>query len=151
MIQLTLVRHATAEPGVPDRERRLSGRGRREAPGMARRALRAGARPETILTSTALRATETAAVFAEVIGAPVVEREELYGAAPAALLAAARGTSANEVMVVAHDPGLSDLATELAGRDVRMAPCNVAIFTWQGADWDAVGALPPDDIAFLAE
>jgi phosphohistidine phosphatase len=152
MIQLTLVRHAAAEsapPGGSDADRALSPRGRREAPDVARRVLRAGVRPETILSSTALRAASTASVFAEVLGATVAERDELYGADADDILAVAREHGAAEVLLVAHDPGLSALATTLAGREVRMAPSAAAIFTWHEGGWEAVGTASPDEVELV--
>ncbi len=63
--------------------------------------LRAGVRPEVLLSSTALRARETAAVFARTFDAEVTEQSELYLAEPDRLLAAARAAASDEVMVVA--------------------------------------------------
>lgn len=149
MIQLVLARHAKsdwADEGVVDHDRPLNDRGRRDAPAVARTVLRAGVRPEIVLSSTALRARETAAVFAKAFDADVTERPELYLAEPATLLAAARGAGVDEIMVVAHDPGMSALVSRLADRDVRMVTCAVAVFTWHDGTWDDVDAVSPDTV-----
>lgn len=148
MIQLVLVRHAKsdwADEGLDDHDRPLNARGRRDAPAMARTVLRAGVRPEVVLASTARRARETAEAFARAFDADVTEQPELYLAEPATLLAAARAAGVDEVMVVAHDPGMSALVSRLADRDERMVTCAVAVFTWNDGTWDDVDAVPPDE------
>ncbi|WP_125131513.1 histidine phosphatase family protein [Microbacterium sp. 10M-3C3] len=147
MIQIAFARHAKsdwADDGLDDHDRPLNDRGRRDAPEVAKRLLRSGVRPEVVLTSTALRARTTAQVFAEVFDAELREDPELYGADPDVLLAAARASGVDEVMVVAHDPGMSEVVSELAGDDVRMTTAAVAVFTWESATWDEIGATPPD-------
>lgn len=149
MIQLVLARHAKAEaghPGLHDHDRPLAARGVSDAAAMARRTLARGVRPEVLLTSTAVRARQTAAAFAEAFGVTATEQAELYGAPPARLLASASGAGAAEVMVVAHDPGMSELVSELAGRDVTMVTGAVAVFTWHDGDWADVGVTPPDEV-----
>lgn len=148
MIQLVLARHAKSDwgqPGLDDHDRPLNARGTRDAPEMAKTVLRLGVRPEVLLSSTALRARTTAAAFGAEFGVDVDEREELYGAAADELLAAARETGASEVMVVAHDPGMSELVSQLAERDVAMTTCAVAVLTWHDGDWSDVGVTPPDE------
>lgn len=152
MIQLILARHAKsdwADEGLDDHDRPLNDRGRRDAPAMARTVLRKGVRPEVVLSSTALRARQTAEAFARAFDAPITEQAELYLAEPAQILAAARGAGADEVMVVAHDPGMSALVSRLADRDERMVTCAVAIFTWHEGTWDDVDATPPDEFELL--
>jgi phosphohistidine phosphatase len=148
MIQLVLARHAKsdwADEGLDDHDRPLNDRGRRDAFAMARTLLRAGVRPEVLLSSSAVRARETAEAFARAFDVDVVENADLYLAAPEALLAAARAAGSDEVMVVAHDPGMSALVSRLADRDERMVTCAVAVFTWHEGTWDDVDATPPDE------
>jgi phosphohistidine phosphatase len=135
---------------VDDHDRPLNARGLRDAPEVARRLLRQGVRPEVVLTSTALRARTTAEVFAEVFGAELREQAELYGAGPDALLAAALASGVEEVMVVAHDPGMSAVVSGLSGQDVRMTTAAVAVFTWESAGLDEIGATPPDAFELTA-
>lgn len=147
MIQLALVRHAKSDwgdPGLDDHERPLNARGLREAPEAARRTLRAGVRPELVLTSTAVRARTTAEHFATAFGAELREVAALYGADPGVLLDTARAAGVDEVLLVAHDPGLSELVTDLSGEPVRMTTAAVAVFTWNDADWHDVGIVRPD-------
>jgi len=152
MIQLILARHAKsdwADEGLDDHDRPLNDRGRRDAPAMARSVLRRGVRPEALLSSTAVRARSTAEAFAEEFEVEVSERPELYLAEPDTLLEAARMSGAREVMVVAHDPGMSELVSRLAERDVRMVTSAVAIFTWHDGEWSNVGSAAPDEFELL--
>lgn len=152
MIQLILARHAKsdwAHEGLDDHDRPLNNRGRRDAPAMARRVVRQGVRPEVLLSSTALRARQTAEAFGRAFEVDVVEQADLYLADPDHLLAAARAAGVDEVMVVAHDPGMSALVSRLADRDERMVTCAVAVFTWHEGTWDDVDATPPDEYELL--
>ncbi len=152
MIQLILARHAKsdwADEGLDDHDRPLNDRGRRDAPAMARAVLRRGVRPEVLLSSTAVRARTTADAFAEEFEVDVTEDAALYLAEADGLLDAARSSGAREVMVVAHDPGMSELVSRLAAREVRMVTSAVAIFTWHEGEWTDVGSTPPDEVELL--
>lgn len=146
MITLILVRHAKSDwgAGLDDHERPLNDRGRRDAPVMARRLAATGVRPARILSSTAVRARTTAQVFAEALGATVQTDEGLYGAPGTKLLAAAAGSGVTDVMVVAHDPGMTVLAEQLSDGGIGAMPtCAVATFVWDTDDWDVATATPP--------
>ncbi|MFG6504346.1 SixA phosphatase family protein [Microbacterium sp. P05] len=148
-----LVRHASAEHGgvdLDDHERPLTSRGVRDAVESAKRTLRSGARPEVVLASTAVRARDTAAAFGAAFGADVTERADLYAAPAAVMLDVARANGAAEIAIVAHDPGMSALVSELTGEDIPMATGAVAILTWSDGDWDDVGILPPDEVTLIS-
>jgi len=125
---LVLLRHAkSAWPeGVPDDLRPLAGRGRRAAP-VAGRWLRAeGFVPDLVLCSTARRARQTWQ-FAESgllepegsggIAAPPVRYErEVYQASAAGLIDLLHRQPARvrTLLLVGHEPGMSELALTLA-------------------------------------
>ncbi|QKJ18892.1 SixA phosphatase family protein [Microbacterium hominis] len=152
MIRLVLVRHAKSDWGdrlLDDHDRPLNPRGERDAPRMAQLLADTGFRPDAILSSTAVRARTTAAAFGEALGVAVDLDPDLYGAPASALLAAAAGSGATAVVVVAHDPGMSVLAGRLSGDEIAHMPtCAVATFTWDSDDWDVATALDPDDWTF---
>ncbi len=55
------------------------------------------------------------------------------------------------MLVVAHDPGLTELAETLSeGRIRHMPTCAVATFTWDEQTWDAVDAVDPVEWSFDA-
>lgn len=120
--RLVLVRHAkSAWPhGVPDHERPLSGKGRRNARATGHWLAGEGPRPELVLCSDAVRARHTwEIVGAALPGAAVPVRGDgrLYGADPLDLLAIVHEVP-DEVriaVVVGHQPTLSATALLLAG------------------------------------
>jgi len=117
---LVLLRHAkSAWPDVPDHERPLAGRGRRDAPVMGRWLRTAGHVPDRVLCSTARRARETWQLAQPALGAspPVSFEDQVYGASPAQLLELVRQAprAAKTLLVVGHDPGIPELAFMLAG------------------------------------
>lgn len=122
MKTLTLVRHAKSswkDTGLRDRERPLNRRGERDAPEMGRRIVAAGIRPSQIVSSPAVRAWTTAKVIAGEISYPVefLQREDdLYMASLDTLLdvVAAQEAEFNNLMLVAHNPGITEFANYLS-------------------------------------
>jgi len=130
MKHLILMRHASAGPAADDRERPLSAAGQSEALQMGRAlaALSAsGFRPEWALVSPARRAQETLAGVRS--GLPCLAGAEtdgaLYLASPGRLLSRLQRLpdETAQLLLVGHNPGLSELAQLLAGRaeaDLRL-------------------------------
>jgi phosphohistidine phosphatase SixA len=121
MHELILLRHAKAVPAgidAVDFERALTDRGVAAAR-RAGRALRAdGARIGRVLYSPARRTSETAAIVARELGlgAELLQAvPELYAATPAAIRGAiaAHHGGAGTLLLVGHNPGLSQLGGEL--------------------------------------
>jgi phosphohistidine phosphatase len=118
--RLILLRHAkSAWPdGVPDHDRPLAPRGRRDAPAAGRWLRKSDYVPDRVLCSTAKRARETWQLAEEKLGAhPATELEErVYGASSVDLLALVRQTSADvrTLLIVGHDPAMRELTLELA-------------------------------------
>lgn len=116
-----LLRHAkSAWPeGVPDHDRPLAGRGRRDAPAAGRWLRRAGHIPDLVLCSTAARARQTWQLAEAELGArpPVTFEPEVYGATADTLLDLIRRLPAvaRTVVVVGHDPAFPEAALTLIG------------------------------------
>jgi phosphohistidine phosphatase len=130
-----LLRHAkSAWPeGVPDRDRPLAPRGRRDAPMAGRWLRQAGCAPDYVLCSIARRARETWQLALAELGAqpPAVFEPEVYGASAGGLLDLVRRlpSAARTALVVGHDPGLPELALTLAAgpeQDDRQAAARTA-------------------------
>lgn len=127
-LTLLLMRHAKSDwsrPGLPDHDRPLNPRGRRDAPRMGRFLREHGLTPAAALSSTARRAQETADAVLPAAGAeavPLRRTEHLYGAAPEEIFRAVReaaaelGASASPLLVVAHNPGMEELVARCGGR-----------------------------------
>jgi phosphohistidine phosphatase len=144
MKTLTLLRHAKSSWGdsaLSDRERPLNERGERDAPVMGRRIVEAGIRPSMIISSPAVRAWTTARIVAQEIGYPVefLQREnELYLASLNTLLdvVCAQDNEFNHLMVVGHNPGLTDFANYLSpGLTNNLPTAGVVSVSLEGDDW----------------
>jgi phosphohistidine phosphatase len=117
--QLILLRHAKSDwPDVPDAERPLAKRGRRDAPRIGRWLHEHGYQPDVAVVSTAARTRQTWDLVApELGGAPAVHFEpRAYEASALTLLYLAQELPARyrTALLIAHNPGLSELATSLA-------------------------------------
>jgi phosphohistidine phosphatase len=146
---LLIVRHAKSDwghAGLPDHDRPLNDRGRRDAPAMARRLAERGTVPDRIRSSTALRARTTAAAFAETFGreASTVELDAtMYATSVEHLLdlVAELDDADSAVMLVGHNPEFSEFATRLTGEGVELPTCTVAEVRLPIERWaDAAGS-----------
>lgn len=121
MKDLLLLRHAKSSWGDPDTDdfdRPLNKRGRRAAASMARYLDAEGLRPGLVLCSAAQRTRETLEFLIASLGPrlPLHIEPKLYLADAATLFARLRRVPADiaSVLVLAHNPGLQELALELA-------------------------------------
>lgn len=120
MHTLYLLRHAKSswdDPALADHERPLASRGRRDGKRVAEHLRRQEIAPELVLCSSAARTRETLELVRPALGgATVVVEDELYGASSDRLLERIRlvPDEVSSVMVIAHNPGLQDLALVLA-------------------------------------
>lgn len=144
MKTLTLLRHAKSswnDASLRDSERPLNGRGERDAPIMAERIKDAGIRPSLILSSPAVRAWTTAKAIAHEIGYPIEflqQEDRLYHASVRSLLnvISEQDTGFNNLMVVGHNPGLTDFANYLMPDITDNIPtCGVVSFEIRRDDW----------------
>ena len=130
---VSLLRHAKsswANPGMDDAHRPLNARGRDAAPLIAAWMAENAIIPDTVLCSTATRATETSALVLPALSpqpAPQY-RDDLYLASPDALLAMLRALpdAVQHVMIVGHNPGLEALAQRLTGSGDKQARQHLA-------------------------
>lgn len=122
MKTLTIVRHAKSSwdnPGLSDRDRPLNKRGKRDAPAMGARIREHGIRPSLVVSSPAKRAWSTARIIAAEIAYPIefLQRERsLYHASVDEILdvIAAQDEGFNNLMLVGHNPGLTEFANFLS-------------------------------------
>ena len=125
MRRLLLLRHAKSERlafGTDDHERKLNSRGRNDAPKVGAYMVRHALIPDRAIVSTAARTRETwdlvAAAFTR--RPPQVYDERLYEAQPQAILEVIRECrrAAPTLLIVGHNPGLQELATQLIASGV---------------------------------
>lgn len=121
MKTLLLLRHAKsswADPAAADFDRPLDRRGRAAARRMGKYLADEGLVPDLILCSAAERARETLAFLQGGFDRkrPVRIEKALYDATPARIVRVLEtaDAAADRVMVIAHNPGMEDLARILA-------------------------------------
>ena len=144
MKRLTLMRHANAQwkdPQVSDFDRPLNRRGTSEAEAMSRRLIELKLIPTLVLTSSARRARQTADIVARELGLPprkVRTDESLYLAPAEDILRAIQTTGPRipHLMIVGHNPGITDLANLLAPTSpVDLATAAMCSLTFDTRNW----------------
>src|SRR5688572_25406051 len=126
--RLLILRHAKsswADAFADDWERPLTERGRRDATRIGELLRRLSLVPDVIITSDAVRAHTTARIVADAAGyvGKIEQSSSLYHAKPEtviAVLQAVKAAAARTIMVVAHNPGLEDLVSQLTGEQVEL-------------------------------
>jgi phosphohistidine phosphatase len=147
MKTLFLVRHAKSswdDPALPDRERPLNSRGERDVETMSRRLLQDEVQPDLIVTSPAARAVATARALANGLGCPlarIVVQDRLYAATADDLISVVESLDDGLacVMLVGHNPEMTDLAHRLSSRIGHLPTCAVAEFRFDAEVWAGVG------------
>lgn len=157
MNRLILLRHAKAETEAAsgdDFDRPLAPRGRREAKAMGAQLAALGFRPDVALVSPALRTRETWEIAAESLAAGEVRLDPTLYNAEAKTIRRLAEAAGGTVLVVAHNPGLQELAVSLMrdgaapaaflARALRdFPPAAVAVF-----DIDAAGRAIADGLFY---
>jgi phosphohistidine phosphatase len=150
-MRLMLLRHAKsekAEGGMSDHVRRLSARGKADAPVIGAYMARHALIPDLVLVSTAERTRQTWERVATALTTPprVAYEERLYNAGAEAIIALVKGTAAmvRTLLVVGHNPGLHEAARRLiASGDVEtrerlnegLPTSGLAVIDFAGKDW----------------
>lgn len=144
MRTLLITRHAKSSwehPGLGDFDRPLNTRGLHDAPRMAQHLHAQGFIPTCILSSSAQRARQTASILADGLGLPstsILYSDALYLADADTLLEgiAHNGDNCNVLMLVAHNPGVTELVEQLTGEDIGNLPtCAVAVVKLKLGQW----------------
>jgi len=151
---LYLVRHAKSsrdDPSLPDRERPLNDRGKKDAPMMGQRLSQRHVKPDLIMSSPAVRALETAQAIAREIGyepGDIAVDERLYASSADALLGVVRALDKglDDVMLFGHNPEFSELAQRLSNEIADMPTCAVAEFRYDVKKWTEVGSIAPSKV-----
>lgn len=153
MKTLLLVRHAKSsrdDPTIADRDRPLNDRGLRDAPKMGERLARRDVDPDLILSSPAVRALATAQMMAKKLdykAKDIAADDRIYASSPKVLLEVIHGLDDKLkcVMLVGHNPEMSELAHRLASEITDMATCAVAEFRFDIKSWTKVGKTAPEE------
>ena len=153
MKTLLIMRHAKSSwknAAQSDHDRPLNSRGKSDAPRMGDALKNLGMIPSVILSQTAERANRTAHLVAESCDfeGEVQLTRNLYHAGVDEYIEALQAVHQNEevVMVVGHNPGVSELVDFLTDQPEILTTANVAIVnldieTWDRLDFDTEGEL----------
>jgi phosphohistidine phosphatase len=143
-LRLTLIRHAKSsrdDMSLEDFVRPLNDRGKRDAPEMGRRLRESGVQSDLIVSSPAKRAIKTARIIAGEIGFPeadILEAAGIYEAAADELLGLVQGLpeEKRDVMLVGHNPGLTDLANLFIRPGIENIPtCGLVRLAFDAQHW----------------
>jgi len=142
MKTLLLMRHAKSswkDQDLKDRKRPLSKRGKRNAPQMGELLQEKELLPQLILASSALRARQTAELFAEAskYQGDIRYLDDLYMAEADEYLDELKKLpdDLERVMIIGHNPGLESLLPMLTGRVESLPTAAIAHMTLPISNW----------------
>lgn len=145
MKRIYLQRHADAAGGggyATDHARELTADGQAEASRMGRFLVATGQVPDLIVTSTAVRARQTAEAVASAFDADVtIQRQKrLYEPTPQDVFDAVRelGEDVERVLIVGHQPGWGKTVLALTGANVKMSTGAIACIETPVAAWSRI-------------
>lgn len=159
MIQWMLVRHAKSdwsESALADKERPLNQRGKKAAILLGQKIKELEMLPDRILCSSATRAVQTLQGIMQILSQygqtripEVLYFDELYLATPPAIakVVAEQHAEREKIMCIGHNPGIENLASQLANETMPMRTAHWIAFekksTWGNAsevtkDWEMV-------------
>jgi len=157
MKTLLIIRHAKSswDPvGAPDIDRPLNDRGKRDAPAMARRLIRARISIDRFISSPARRARHTAELFAREFGVKeknIVIVTDLYHALPHIFQQIVAGLDDKDdtVALFSHNPGITSFVNTLgAARLDNMPTCSVFAVKGPAEKWSEFLTANPEFLFF---
>jgi phosphohistidine phosphatase len=154
--RLFLVRHAKSswdDTALSDKDRPLAERGKRDAPKIGKRLAKCDVKPDLVLSSPATRALTTAKIIAKKLDykpKDIVQDDRLYASEADDLLNVIYelGDKLKCVMLVSHNPGLSELAHRLSSEIAHLPTCAVAGYTFDAKSWSKIGKAKPVRVTF---
>lgn len=150
MKTIYLLRHAKsdwADPSIRDFDRPLNKRGLNNAPAMGKLLKSIGMIPALVISSTAERTKTTAQLVTSQLGIKadrLIFEKELYLASAQEIFLIIKDTPPeyNSVMIVAHNPGITELLNRLTGGNNYVAnipTCGVAELQFEG-EWNKLAS-----------
>lgn len=125
------MRHAHAAQGDDDFARPLTERGQKQAEVVGVDFKELGLLPDRVLCSSALRARRTAEIVAALLGfsGEIAKSDELYESSMMDYFRAIQGTAdiVNTLLVVGHNPSVSELLTAVHQGQVELPPAGYDI------------------------
>lgn len=148
-----LIRHAKSawdNPWLEDHDRPLAQRGLDAAPKMGRKLQKLDVYPDLILSSTALRAKQTAELIAKEIGYPIQDiqfEEGLYHSSASTIMhyIHEQKNDYTTLYIVCHNPGITDLVNKLGYVLDNLPTAGIVCFKSDCKEWNE---FLPDNIVF---
>lgn len=158
MKTLYLLRHAKSSwdyPEIPDQERPLNKRGRKDAPRMGNWMKQQGISPDSIISSPSVRTLATISKVSHALGLSgelIETNPALYHASPSSLLTVIRSSppEVNSLLLVGHNPGLTALANLLCpAKSVDNIPtCGLYALQFHTRSWEETGSKNAEFLFF---
>jgi phosphohistidine phosphatase len=156
MKTLSLLRHATAvrDPRFVDFDRPLEPSGERDALRLGMRLRDTQAGFDRVICSPAVRTSRTASLLLQAMGLqqPTVELERaLYASSVDRLLRIIAGVddAVERLLIVGHNPELSELAIFLSADAEELSPCTLVSLHWESTGWLGLELTRPAAVSIL--
>ena len=145
MKQLLLIRHANAlnESTGGDFGRQLSPNGIVEAEEMAAKAISQGINPQLVVSSEAVRAKATAAIFCKHFNLLAPQTNPvIYEGGEKNLLKLVNSfpEDKNFIALVGHNPDISNFLYLLTGEVREVPTCTVALIIFEADEWEHISS-----------
>jgi phosphohistidine phosphatase len=145
MKTLWLCRHAKtakASLNISDHQRPLLPQGEACAINLGQRLAQVPKRPELILCSSALRTLSTARLIMTALAdpPPLLSLDELYTASPQGVLSLLAGRPENHIMLIGHNPTISELLEQFSENPWIMSPGCCAGLDFSVSLWEELFA-----------
>lgn len=154
MKTLLLMRHAKSswkDTELADHERPLKKRGKKDTVLMAKQLKKKDLVPDMVLSSSAVRATETLEVLLDTIKVKgkVKTKDVLYMAEPETYIEKINDVDddVDTLLVIGHNPGLESLVQILADEVVTMSTGAVAVLALPIKSWKKLSAETKAELA----
>jgi len=155
MKALYLVRHGQSswdDIKLIDRERPLTDKGKSDAARMGKRLVESEVTVDAIVSSRTKRALATAEAIARKLDIKrkhIVQDDRLYTGQVDDLLELLQETDDEHkrVMLVGHNPLLSELLLYLSGKDVNLPTCAMAVLKFDTRSWAKIGRKKLEKVA----
>ena len=145
MKTLHLLRHAKSswkDSTLKDFDRPLNKRGKLSANFIAKKLMAENFKPDLIYCSPAKRTKETYKYLNSTLNfkTSLDYKDEIYEAHYSTLLNLINNVDSkhNSVLLIGHNPGLSNLASELTNTNINLVTCNIISIEFEVENWDEV-------------
>ena len=155
MKTLVIVRHAKSsweQPVLSDHDRPLKKRGYKDAPLIGAVLADWGPPVDRVLSSSAVRALETAEIIVQEMGLPLDEiqiEEDLYHASAAEILEIIemQEDELDGLMLFGHNPGMTNLVNMLSDLELYNLPtAGVVVLQYKVETWGEISRVDPAQV-----